>query len=83
MKRNKYQTLPHTVKGVYHVVVHEIDINIVTVAFHLILFNKITAKQQKSSGSLKHFGLNLKIRLFEGKQVVLHLHATIPSFLIS
>ena len=64
-------------------VVHEIDINIVNVTFYLILFNNITAKQQKSSGSLKQYGLNLKIRLSEGKQVVLYLHATIPSFFIS
>ena len=58
--------------------VHEIDINIVTVAFHIILFNKVTAKQQKSSGSVKQYGLNLKIWLFDGKQVVLH-SATTPS----
>ena len=54
-------------------VVHEIDINIVNVTFYLILFNNITAKQQKSSGSLKQYGLNMKTRLFEGKHVVRHV----------
>ena len=70
-------------------VVHEIDINIVNMAFYLILFKKITAKQQKSSGSLKQYGLNLRIRLFEGKEVVLHVqqflldHSLLLHFLMS
>ena len=67
-------------------VVHEIDINIVNVAFRVILFKKITAKQQKSSGSMKHYGLNLKIWLFEQTKLYCMCNnsfSTIPSFFIS